>query len=100
MTNIDQEWWVYLIRCGDNTLYTGITIDVGKRFQEHQEQGIKGAKYLRGRGPLQLVLKKKIGSQSLALKVENKIKRLAKEDKEALIKNNKSVKDIIRTYDQ
>ena len=100
MTNKNPDWWVYMIRCGDGSLYTGIAMDVEKRFQEHLEQGAKGAKYLRGRGPLHLVLKKKIGDKGLALKIENQIKKLTKKEKEALIKNTKLVKEIIRICGQ
>ena len=66
-----------------------------KRFREHQEGGKRGAKFLRGRGPLILVLQQKIGSKSLALKVEMRIKRLAKKRKEALLGDRTRIFDII-----
>jgi putative endonuclease len=78
-------WWVYLVRCKDGSLYTGIAVDVAKRFSEHQEGGKRCAKYLRGRGPLALVFQQKIGDKSLALKVERRIKRMDKPQKEALV---------------
>lgn len=80
-----KNWWIYIIRCRDNSLYTGISNDVDKRFQTHQESSERSAKYLRGKGPLELVFKKEIGNKSLATKVENRIKRLKKSQKEALI---------------
>lgn len=52
-----MNWYVYIIRCGDGTLYTGISTDVERRLVEHQEGGPKASRYLRGRGPLQLMLK-------------------------------------------
>ncbi len=50
------DWHLYLVRCDDGSLYTGIMMDADRRFAEHQENGGAGAKYLRGRGPLILVL--------------------------------------------
>ena len=78
-----MEWYLYIIICNDTTLYTGITTDVHRRFKDHH--GKKGAKYLRGRKPLRLGYYKKIGSKSLALKVERKVKKLSKGQKENLI---------------
>ncbi|MDR4509558.1 MAG: GIY-YIG nuclease family protein [Candidatus Brocadiaceae bacterium] len=67
-------------------LYTGITTDVKRRFEEHKEgSGNKGSKYLRGKKPLTLALQKKIGNKSLALQIENKVKKLPKIKKELLI---------------
>jgi len=69
----------------DGALYTGIAIDVRRRIAEHARKGGKGAKSLRGRGPLHLVLKRVIGSRGLALRVEGTIKKLPKARKEGLI---------------
>jgi putative endonuclease len=79
------RWHVYLIRCRDGALYTGIATDVSRRLAEHQRGGGRGAKYLRGKGPLRIVLKKAIGRRGLALKIESRIKRLPKWRKEGLI---------------
>ena len=68
-------------------LYTGVTQDVPRRFKEHQKEGGKGAKYLKGKKPLKLVFHKKIGSHSQALKTEAQIKKWTKKKKEALVKN-------------
>jgi len=78
-------WYLYMIRCHDGTLYTGISNDVTRRFEKHLEMGKQGAKYLRGRGPLKLVFQKKIGDKSSALKMEQKIKKLSKSQKEIII---------------
>lgn len=100
--NLDQTfktmlgWHLYLIRCHDGSLYTGITTDVARRFAEHQGNKSTGAKYLRGREPLVLVFQKKLGSRSLALGVESKVKKLSKAKKEELIRANKSIDDIIK----
>ena len=90
------DWYLYLVRCHDGSLYTGITTNVARRFAEHQENNGAGAKYLRGRGPLTLVLQKKLGSRSLALGVESKIKKLSKERKEELIRTRKHIGLIIK----
>ena len=81
-----SDWYLYLIRCRDNTLYTGISTDVDRRLAEHQRQGTAGSRYLKGRGPLRLVFQEKLGSKSLALKLERRIKRMSKARKEKLIK--------------
>jgi putative endonuclease len=83
-----NSWYVYIIRCSDNSLYTGITTDVSRRLLEHQSQGNKTAKYLRGKSPLKLVLQLEVADQSAALKIEQKIKRLSKSEKEELIKQS------------
>jgi len=88
MARLEAEkavWYVYMIRCHDGTLYTGISNDVIRRFKEHRAMGKQGAKYLRGRGPLKLVFQKKIGDKSSALMMEQKIKKLSKSQKENII---------------
>lgn len=78
-------WYLYILRCGDGTLYTGITTDVERRLEAHR-QG-RGAKYARGRGPLELAYQEKCGTHSEALKREYTVKRLTREEKEDLIGN-------------
>ena len=90
------DWHLYLIRCRDGSLYTGITTDVTRRFAEHQGDKGAGAKYLRGRGPLTLAYQKKLGTKSLALGVESKVKKLTKAKKEALIKDDTSLGEMIK----
>ncbi len=90
-----KTWWIYLVRCNDGSLYTGITVDVERRLVEHQGTGKRGAKYLRGRGPLILEFKKRIGEKGLALKVERRIKRLEKSRKEDLLNNRSIIQEII-----
>ena len=90
------EWFIYLIRCADGTLYTGITTNVSRRFAEHQSDAKgKGAKYLRGRGPICLVYQKAVGSRSLAAKLESRIKKFSKKKKEALVAGAVDVQEII-----
>jgi putative endonuclease len=78
-------WWVYIIRCGDGSFYTGISTDVLRRFEEHASGSLKSAKYLRGRAPLKLIYCKEIGTRSEALVEERRIKRLSKTKKILLI---------------
>jgi len=79
-----NTWKLYILRCGDGTLYTGITTDVEKRLEAHRTG--KGAKYTRGRGPLELVYSEDCGDHSAALKRELEVKKLTREEKETLIK--------------
>jgi len=83
-----------MIRCRDGSVYTGITTDVKRRFEEHEGGSRKGSKYLKGKAPLSLVLKKKIGSRSLALQVEHRVKRLKKTEKEMFVDGRITVRDI------
>lgn len=78
------SWKLYILRCGDGSLYTGITTDVEKRLEAHRTG--KGAKYTRGRGPLELVYTEDCTDHSAALRRELTIKALPREEKEKLIK--------------
>ncbi|BAN68581.1 GIY-YIG nuclease family protein [endosymbiont of unidentified scaly snail isolate Monju] len=76
-------WHLYLIRCADGSLYTGITTDVQRRLDEHRHN--RGARRLRGRGPLELVYSRPVGDRSRALRIEHRVKRLKRAAKEALV---------------
>lgn len=84
---MDRPWQLYLLRCGDGTLYTGIALDAQKRLLMHQRG--RGAKYTRGRGPLELVYTESCPSHSDALRRELEVKKLTREEKEALIANGR-----------
>ena len=88
-----DKWSVYLVRCKDDSLYAGVALDVDRRLEEHRE-GKRGAKYLRGRAPLELVLKRELGDRSLALKVELRIKKLSRKAKENMIENPQMIDEI------
>ncbi|MGZ9107272.1 MAG: GIY-YIG nuclease family protein [Micavibrio sp.] len=77
-----QDWTIYILRCADNTLYTGITNNLQDRLKKH-ENGT-GAKYTKGRGPFTLAYTEQLDSRSLALKREATIKSLNKSAKLAL----------------
>lgn len=78
-------WYLYLIRCANGHLYTGITTDVARRFNEHQSSSPKAAKYLRGKGPLTLMYQEQVGTRSDALKREIAVKKLSRSQKLAMI---------------
>jgi putative endonuclease len=77
-----DKWFVYVVRCSDGSLYTGIARDVAVRMAMH-ESG-RGARYTRGRGPLTLCAKRRCTSKSEALRLEYAIKRLTRLEKEQL----------------
>lgn len=79
-------WSVYIIKCSDQTLYTGITNNLPKRLKMH-ESG-QAAKYTRGRGPFKLVYQEFLENRSLSTKRESEIKKLSKEDKNSLIEGS------------
>jgi len=81
--NKSTDWFIYLVRCRNGHLYTGISTNVARRFAAHQVG--KGAKYLRGKGPLELVYQKKIGTHSQALKAEIMVKNMSRPAKETMI---------------
>jgi putative endonuclease len=95
MAKIIPDWHIYLVRCRDGSLYTGITTDVAGRFAKHQENKGAGAKYLRGRGPMTLVFQKNLGTRSLALGVESRVKKLSKARKEELVKDHTRLSEIV-----
>lgn len=80
-------WYLYILRCGDGTLYTGITTDVSRRLEAHR-QG-RGAKYTRGRGPLELAYQEACGTHSDALRREAAVKRLSRAEKEQLVRERR-----------
>ena len=77
-------YYLYILECADQTLYTGITVDLARRVEEHNSSKL-GAKYTRGRRPVKLVYNKKIHNRSLASKAESRIKNLSREEKMKLI---------------
>lgn len=82
---MSEGWYLYLVRCRNGTLYTGITTDVERRFAEHQEGGPKAARYLRGKGPLELVYTMVAGDRAMASALEYRVKSLKRTDKQSLI---------------
>ncbi|MDH3360605.1 MAG: GIY-YIG nuclease family protein, partial [Desulfobulbaceae bacterium] len=86
----DLHWRVYIVACADGTLYTGITKDLSRRLDEHN-QGLVGAKYTRSRRPVRLVYYEKVADRSAAAKREYAIKKLPLAGKVALVDSAASI---------
>lgn len=84
---------LYLVRCANGSLYTGISTDVDRRLSEHGS-GRRGARALRGKGPLQVVFSAEVGSRSRAARLEHRVKQLSKSQKEALVAGQLRLGDI------
>jgi putative endonuclease len=80
---VQESWFVYIARCNDGSLYTGIALDVQGRLAAHNA-GF-GAKYTRGRGPLSLCAHRRCDSKGAALRLEWAVKRLPRAEKEDLL---------------
>jgi len=85
MNTSDYSYFVYIVRCADDTLYTGITTDVDRRVIEHNEDSMVGAKYTRSRRPVCLVYKNHFPDRAAASREEHRIKQLSRLAKENLI---------------
>jgi putative endonuclease len=82
-----NDWSVYIIRCDDSSLYTGISTDVPRRLQEHRSGDGKAAKYTKPFSSIRLVYEILIGDRSQAAKIEYQIKKLPKQKKEFIVSN-------------
>jgi len=79
-----MDWTVYIIRCNDNSLYTGVTTGLERRFQEHLNHP-RGAKYFNGREPLEVVYSENGHTRSTACQRESAIKKLSRKEKLRLV---------------
>lgn len=84
-------WYVYMLQCADGSYYTGITVDVDKRLQEHNNDDRLGAKYTRARRPVRVVYVESAADRSQAARREWELKQLSRQDKVALIRTESSV---------
>ena len=82
---MNKDWYVYILKCSDNSLYTGITVDIERRVGEHNTSK-KGAKYTRSRRPVQMVYYETHLDRSSASKRESAIKKLSRSEKLILLK--------------
>ena len=80
-------YYLYILRCADKTLYTGITTDLKRRVAEHNSSAL-GAKYTRARRPVKLVYAKKFRGRSLAARAEARMKKLTRKEKLIIIKKS------------
>ena len=81
-----MKYFLYIVRCSDSSLYTGITTDVHRRINEHNGKGNKGAKYTSMRQPVVLVYSAEFENRSASSKEESRIKKFTKDQKEKFIK--------------
>jgi len=91
---VAEVWYLYMVRTAGGSLYTGISTDVERRFAEHQAGAPRGARSLRGKGPLELVYRAPAGNRSRALRLECRIKRWSRQRKEALVRGEICLPDI------
>jgi putative endonuclease len=82
-------WYVYFLRCADNSLYAGITTDLSRRLDEHNFSNKLGAKYTRVRRPVSLVFSEELSSRSEATRKEYQLKKLPKANKERRVSNHR-----------
>ena len=80
-----SEWYVYIVRCSDDSFYTGIARDVVRRIDEHNFSQLLGARYTRARRPVNLIYQESLETRSKAAMREHEIKRMSKQEKQALI---------------
>ena len=92
---MSSSWYVCLVRCADNSLYTGITTDLSRRIAEHNGSATLSAKYTRSRRPVTLVYSELLSSRSEASRKEYQVKKLKKLDKEQLVDNYQQKKQFI-----
>ena len=88
------DFSLYILRCADGSLYTGIATDVDKRLAEHVS-GIRGAKYLRGRGPLELVFSAAAGDRAAASRLEYRVKQLTRAQKLQLVAGERRLDELV-----
>ena len=91
-----MPWHVYIVRTRDGSLYTGITTDVARRLKEHLAKNGRGARYLRGRAPLDIVYRRNLGERRLALRVEWHLKRRPRAAKQAIVTDDPSRRELLR----
>lgn len=89
-----SQWHLYLVRTAAGALYTGITTDVERRFAEHQAGAPKGARSLRGKGPLTLEFSAEVGNRAEASRLEWQVKRWPRTRKEALVQGRESLPEL------
>ncbi|TBW54320.1 GIY-YIG nuclease family protein [Marinobacter halodurans] len=89
-----STWHLYLVRTRSGALYTGITTDVERRFSEHQADGPRAARSLRGKGPLTLAFAAAVGDRTRAARLEYALKQWPRQRKEALVSGQLRLQDV------
>lgn len=98
MSESEPLWWLYLLDC-DGRLYTGISTDPQRRYQEHLQGGAKGARFTRAARQVLLVWQAPIGSRSLALRAEHRLRRLPRASKLQIIAETPKQADLLQRLD-
>jgi putative endonuclease len=86
-----KTWLVYLLKCVNDALYCGVSNNIDKRLRQHKGEIVGGAKYTRANGPCQLVYQESAKDKSMAMKRESEIKKMSRNDKLLLIKNQSTL---------
>ncbi len=86
--NPASPWYLYLLRCRDGSFYAGISLDPERRCREHNQQASRASRYVWSRRPAELVWQRTVASQSVALQLEYRLKRLSKTHKERLLQDD------------
>lgn len=89
------DWYLYIVRCNDGTLYTGITTNIARRFREHRGGGTRRAGYMRGRVPLEVVYSQQLPDRGAASRAEYAVKQLPKTRKEMLAAGSVTLEQIV-----
>ncbi|WP_043449114.1 GIY-YIG nuclease family protein [Halotalea alkalilenta] len=89
-----EGWWLYVVETSEGKLYTGITTDVARRIEEHA-CGPRGARALRGKGPLSLRFSQAVGNRSQALRLECALKRLKRADKLQVVEGRRPLDSLL-----
>lgn len=90
-----SDWYLYIVRCNDGSLYTGITTDLDRRLREHRRGGSRGAGYLRGRKPMDVVFTRQLPDRASASRAEFAVKQLAKSRKEQLAAGSVTFEQVV-----
>jgi putative endonuclease len=90
-----RAWHVYIVSARDGSLYSGVTTDVARRLGEHAA-GRRGARYLRGRSPLEVVYQRRVGERGLALRVEWRLKRRSRAEKQEIVSRRPTRRSLLR----
>ena len=88
-----EGWSIYIVRCADGSLYTGIAKDVARRVDEHNANNLLAANYTRARRPVKLVYQEAVATRSAAGKREYQVKQMSRREKEALVRGKKGKKE-------
>ncbi|MGD8702682.1 MAG: GIY-YIG nuclease family protein [Desulfosarcina sp.] len=88
-------WFVYMLRCGNGALYTGVTMDVHRRVAEHKAAGRRSARFTRSFAPVDLAYSCRVGPKRLAHRIEYRIKRLSREKKLVVVSKNLSKSNLM-----